>query len=133
MTISVRIHDMKPDYYEYKNAWRKRFEKRRQKRLMLKQQAHEIAIEAALAIAKHFYVQKVYLFGSVLREDDYFYERSDIDLAVEGLAPVKYFPMLVMLDRKIESPFEINVVSLETCDEILKQKILSEGELLYGQ
>ena len=101
--------------------------------MILKKQAHEIAIEAALAIAKHFYVQKVYLFGSVLREDDYFYERSDIDLAVEGLAPVKYFPMLVMLDRKIESPFEINVVSMETCDETLKQKILSEGELLYGQ
>ena len=100
---------------------------------MLKKQAHEIAIEAASAIAKHFDVQRVYLFGSVLREDDYFYERSDIDLAVEGLAPGKYFPMLVMLDRKVESPFEINAVTLETCDETLKQKILSEGELLYAR
>jgi len=112
---------MKPDYSEYQNAWRKRFEKRRQKRLMLKQRAHEVAIEAASAIAKHFGVQRVYLFGSVLRGDDYFYQRSDIDLAVEGLAPGKYFPMLVMLDRKIESPVEINVVSMETCDETLKQ------------
>jgi predicted nucleotidyltransferase len=66
-----------------------------------------------------------------LREDDYFCERSDIDLAVEGLAPGKYFPMLVMIDRIVESPFEINVVTMETCDESLKQKILSEGELLY--
>ena len=123
---------MKPDYSGYRNAWRKRFEKRRQKRLMLKKQAHDIALEAASAIAKYFDVQRVYLFGSILREDDYFYERSDIDLAVEGLVPERYFPMLVMLDRKIESPFEINVVKLETCDEILRQKILSEGELLYG-
>ncbi len=101
--------------------------------MMLKKQAHEIAIEATSAIAEHFDVQKVYLFGSVLREDDYFYERSDIDLAVEGLVPEKYFPMLVTLDRKIESPFEINVVTLETCDETLKQIILSEGELLYAR
>jgi len=124
---------MKPDYSEYKNVWRKRFLERRQKRLMLKKQAHKIAISAASVIVKHFDVQKVYLFGSVLREDDYFYESSDIDLAVEGLAPGKYFPMLVMLDRKVESPFEINVVKLETCDESLRQRILSEGELLYAQ
>ncbi len=75
---------------------------------MLKQQAHEIAIEAASAIAKHFDVRRVYLFGSVLREDDYFCERSDIDLAVEELVSGKYFPMLVMIGRTVESPLKLN-------------------------
>lgn len=121
------------DYYVYKLAWHKRFERERQKRLHLKMQSQHAARKAAKFLAEHFRVRKVYVFGSVLREDDFFCERSDLDLAVEGLTTGRYIEMLVSLENEVECPVMINVVQMETCKESLKTKILQEGKLLYAE
>lgn len=121
------------DYSSYKVAWRKRFEKERQKRRNLKMQVRKSAKKAAKFLAEKFGVRKVYVFGSVLREDDFFCERSDLDLAVEGLPEGQYIEMLVSLENEIESPVLINVVQMETCRESLKDNILKKGKLLYAK
>ena len=45
-------------------------------------------IEAIRACAKDFGVKSVWLFGSALGDED---KATDIDLAVEGLVPEKFF------------------------------------------
>ena len=56
-------------------------------------------------------VEKVYLTGSLLREDG-FYAFSDIDLAVEGLQE-DYFKLLVALEDLMGR--WVDVIELEKC------------------
>jgi len=121
------------DFSDYKIAWHKRLKQEQQKRHRLKMEIRCSAKRAAKFLAENFGVSKVYVFGSVLREDDFFCESSDLDLAVEGLPEGKYIQMLVSLEDEVDSPVMINVVQIETCKESLKNKILKEGKLLYAK
>jgi predicted nucleotidyltransferase len=54
--------------------------------------------ECARMLKERFGVKKVYLFGSVTGSSPW-HERSDLDIAVEGLAPEDYFRALSALDE----------------------------------
>jgi predicted nucleotidyltransferase len=69
----------------------------------------------------------VILFGSLL-DPQRFHLSSDIDLAVEGLAPLDYFTAVAQLQDL--SPFKIDLVRLERCKPSLKAAILAEGKRL---
>jgi predicted nucleotidyltransferase len=65
--------------------------------------------------------QKVWLFGSVARgrpQD----ERSDIDLAVEGLPGNLFFRMLGELDQLLHCP--VDLVEMETASHLLRENIM---------
>jgi predicted nucleotidyltransferase len=80
----------KSDVERARQIFRARLEKRYNEREIRRQQAL-VAVEAAAAavLARYPSVITAYLFGSVLRPGS-FHPKSDIDIAVEGLAPEAY-------------------------------------------
>jgi len=117
-------------YDKYIETWRGRFvrEKDEQKRQI--DEMHRIAILCADHLAKHFDVKRVYLFGSLVREI-FIHSRSDIDLAVEGLASHLYFKALSALWDKLPPGVELDLVPFEDAFDSLKEKIKTQGKLLY--
>jgi len=81
-------------------------------------------------LGKHYGADKVLLFGSVL-DGDRFHEGSDIDLAVCGLRPGTFFAVWNKLEET--SSFRVDLVMLESCRASLKARILTKGEMLYGE
>lgn len=66
-------------------------------------------------------VEKVYIFGSILKEN-FFYDFSDVDIAVEGLKE-DYFRVFLDLEDLIER--NIDLVELEYCK--FKEEIIKRG------
>ena len=79
-------------------------------------------------LVENFDLEAVYLFGSLTWGDTWTID-TDIDLAVQGLAPERYFSAIGFLER--ESNFKVDLVQLENAPDYLRQRILSEGKLLY--
>jgi predicted nucleotidyltransferase len=71
--------------------------------------------------------KRVYVFGSLTREGR-LGEHSDIAPAVEGLPPELYLRALGRFLR--ESPRPVDLVELEDCPAHLRERVLTEGELL---
>ena len=88
---------------------------------------HEAARRAADRLAEDPSVTRVVLFGSVAtgRAD----ERSDIDLAVFGLAPERYFR--ASADAVEAAGVEVDLVRVEEAAESLKARIDADGVVLY--
>jgi len=73
-------------------------------------------------------VTRVWLFGSLL--EGVLHERSDIDVAVEGLAPVQYWDAGWRCDDVMGRP--VDLVPVEDAPPSLIARIREEGELLHG-
>jgi len=115
-------------YEEYIRAWVERKKKEEEKMKVLSQKALKEAKRIAEMLRERYGVGKVVLFGSLakyLRGTGEFTERSDIDLAVEGLPKEEYFKVLSEINRFSE--FEIDLIDLEGCPEFLKRLIKREG------
>jgi predicted nucleotidyltransferase len=68
-------------------------------------------------------VRRVWSFGSLAWGIPH--QRSDIDLAVEGLAPLDVFAALAAL--MAEAPAAVDLVRLEDAPPALRERILREG------
>jgi predicted nucleotidyltransferase len=79
-------------------------------------------------LAEKFEVEAVYLFGSLVWSDVHAPE-TDIDLAISGLPGERYLEAVSFLER--ESKFPIDLVELSKVSDHLRQRILTEGKLLY--
>jgi len=78
--------------------------------------------------------KRVYLFGSLafsMKGGERFGVTSDIDLAVEALPKKEYFQILAEVNRM--SDFEVDLVDLQSCSAPLREAILKNGVLLYGE
>lgn len=92
-----------------------------------RQHARAVAADLAVLLAREFGVCRVLLFGSVVAEG--FSLQSDIDLAVFGLAPDRFFEAWSALAQA--SDFAVDLIALETASESLRSVVLSEGVTLY--
>jgi|SRR3989339_1287450 len=114
---------------KYKEFWNQKFkeeEKSKKEKIgMLK----NLSNSAAHILISDFGAKKVYLFGSILKEN-VFHKRSDLDFAVEGLDPKKYFSALSKISGIFEGKTEIDIIPLEDATPKLKEKIIKEGKLL---
>lgn len=81
------------------------------------------------ALVERYPVTRVWLFGSILNPER-FDERSDIDLACEGLPPEKFLESFGVLERTGSLPFDL--VRIESCSTELADRIRREGGLVYG-
>lgn len=68
--------------------------------------------------------RRVVLFGSLA--EDRPTPTSDVDLAVEGLPPADYFPVLADLMALFDAP--VDLVRLEEAPESLRARIQAEGQ-----
>lgn len=122
------------DIEYYISAWRRRAELEKKREKMLAEKAFDTAHFLTKVLVDRYRVKKVYLFGSLalyLKGLKSFKVSSDIDLAVQPIPKEKYFYILAEMNRM--SDFEIDIIDLEDCPEILRDSILKNGILLYEE
>jgi predicted nucleotidyltransferase len=113
----------------YVEAWRGRLARQASEQQMWAQHLREIAQCCAEHLVQDFGASKVYLFGSLL-EDDLIHDRSDIDLAVEGLEGRLYFKALRDIWELLPEGVELELVLLESSWPGLAERVETEGVLL---
>jgi predicted nucleotidyltransferase len=103
---------------------------RQQQRQCALHQRRQRALAAAQAatqiLHQEFGVERVAVFGSVLQEE-MFYETSDLDLAVWGLAEAGYLRAVARLLRLSE--FSIDLVRVESARPYI-QEAIAQGQVL---
>jgi predicted nucleotidyltransferase len=87
--------------------------------------------DLARRLGRHPAVERVWLFGSRARGDNF--ERSDIDLAVEAPTMDPHEWLKLALDFEDEAPtlLLIDLVRLEDAPALLREQIRSEGIVVY--
>jgi uncharacterized protein len=109
----------------YKRTAREREESLRQKAAERRKVAWRIAEQAARRLKEDFGATRVIVYGS-LAHGAWFNQRSDIDLAVEGIVSEAFWKAWCSLDV-LESSFEINLVPMESASPRLHREILDWG------
>ncbi|MDH7486697.1 MAG: nucleotidyltransferase domain-containing protein [Anaerolineae bacterium] len=120
------------EYGEYKRHWKRRAERERRERKALAAEARAEARKLGELLVQEFGATRVYLFGSLVR-DGAFHGRSDIDLAVEGIAPAQFFKAGAALARACGYRYRVELVELETVGQGMRNLILTEGVVLYDR
>jgi predicted nucleotidyltransferase len=116
-------------YRVYVEAWRARRAEQEVERREWAIRLREAAHACARRLVKDFGASKVYLFGSAVHED-WVHDRSDIDLAVEGLQEAHYFRALRELGELLPAGAELDLIELERAWPELAERVKKEGELL---
>ena len=82
-------------------------------------------------LARHPAVERVWLFGSRARRDNF--ERSDIDLAIEAPTMDHYDWLKIKLNFEDEAPtlLLIDLVRWEEAPQELREQIREEGIVIY--
>lgn len=111
---------------EYRRYAREREAQRQAALGQRRERAWAVARRAAAALkAGPWNATRVTLYGSVA-SGKHFHERSDIDLAVAGIAPDDFFRAWAAL-TDIEHGFELNLAPLEAVRPALRAAIEREG------
>lgn len=115
-------------YSSYIEAWQKRLRQEQEALDQAAQQAREQAQVCAKALVEEYGAERVYLIGSLARGSG-FHSRSDIDLAVAGIAPERYFAVLADIAERAGR--EVDLILLESATPALLEYVANEGVLLY--
>jgi predicted nucleotidyltransferase len=83
-------------------------------------------VEKAASLLKSAGCKEVYLFGSVAEGNDN--ESSDIDIAIKGCPPGRFFELLGKL--MLELDCRVDLVNLDHGDAFSKH-LLNKGQLLH--
>ena len=89
------------------------------------QEALEFAAQCAGLLQERFGAKRVIPFGSVV-EPGLWHPGSDLDLAVEGIAPEAFFRAWSMLSVLLPPGLDVDLVALEQTSEALRARILGE-------
>ncbi len=108
----------------YRATARRRAAQARREREQRAQRAWEVARRAAALLKEQFGARRVVLYGSLARRD-FFHSRSDIDLAIAGVAPRDFWRAWSALDT-IGGSFEIDLIAIEDASPALRLQ-LEEG------
>jgi len=103
-------------------------ESKNEKNILSQPEALRIAEKCEEILTEQFGVKKVYLFGSVIGESPW-HDKSDLDIAVEGLAPQDYFRALLVLDKLLPSFLEIDLITLEDALPKIAARIRGEKKM----
>jgi predicted nucleotidyltransferase len=94
----------------------------------MKKKVFEKELEKIIAISKEFGVEKILLFGSCLEDIE---SAQDIDIAVKGVKPEKFFEMYGKILGVIDS--EIDLIPLEDAREHFSKRIFEKGKVIYAK
>ena len=114
---------------DYQRFWREQSQREEEERMSLLELLRRRAKEAAGILVKEFKAKKVYLIGSTAG-GAFFHKHSDVDLAVMGLAPPKYFSALAKMRNLFAGKSEVDLIPLEDATPEMRAKIEKQGELL---
>jgi predicted nucleotidyltransferase len=88
----------------------------------------ERELAKVVRLSKEFGAEKVLLFGSCLDDVE---SAHDIDVAIKGVKPEKFFEMYGRILGEVDS--ELDLIPLEDMREHFAKRILEKGKLLYGR
>jgi predicted nucleotidyltransferase len=119
--------DLTPEELEaYREAWRRRWAEEEARRARRQERAWAVARAAARLLKECFGARRVRAFGSL--PTPWFRERSDIDLAVEGVPPERLGEAEAAL-AELAPDFRVDLVPLEALRDAprLLRRIEEEG------
>ena len=119
---------MGENFAKYKEYWDKQFEEYEELRESKFRELSSLADRLADFIYRNYKVDKVYLFGSLLKKNQ-FRPDSDIDLATLGLDLCRLYEVSSKL-ALLSAPNKVDLVILENCDKYIRNKIIRGGRLL---
>jgi predicted nucleotidyltransferase len=93
--------------------------------LTKRQQAEKSAQACSRLLKERFGARQVYVVGSLAGQSPW-HSRSEIDLAVEGLAPEKYFPALSALWELLPEGLDLDLITLEDAPPEMARRIKGE-------
>ncbi|HEX6972568.1 MAG TPA: nucleotidyltransferase domain-containing protein [Limnochordia bacterium] len=125
--MAVERADEGLDIAHFRAAWNARQARAEAAAEALRREARIEAERLARLLGETFSVRRVILFGSTLRLGR-FHPHSDIDLAVEGLAPELLYRAQGQLLSW--SRYSVDLVPIEDAPPLLARRI-AEGEVLY--
>ena len=128
MTKTTEERDQQ-DFQDYVMAWRERLAQQAGQQRVRAQDLQQIARACARLLIQDFGARKVYLFGSLLDEERV-HDRTDIDLAVEGLDGKLYFKALSEIWKLLPAEVELDLVRLERAWPALAERVTREGKVL---
>ncbi len=121
--MAKTVLDLTPDELKkYSFTPKRRPNLAQQKRLMSR--AMRQARRASKLLKRDFGASRVVLFGS-LAHRQWFAEKSDIDLAVWGIAPGSFFDAYAAVNNRDE--FDVNLIKPDECFPSLLRAIEEEG------
>jgi len=88
----------------------------------------ERELAKVVRLSKEFGAEKVLLFGSCLDDVE---SAHDIDVAIKGVKPEKFFEMYGRILGEVDS--DLDLIPLEDTREHFAKRILEKGKLLYGR
>jgi uncharacterized protein len=115
---------MEQNYIDY---WRDRQARQKRQHQQLATQARQEVGLIADLLVKQYDVQRIVLFGSLVR--DRFVAESDIDLAVEGLPSASYFEILALVNQLAS-----RWVDLKRWEDLyphFQSRVIDTGEVIY--
>ncbi len=86
----------------------------------------EAELEKIITISKEFDAKRIVLFGSCLEDVE---SAHDIDIAVSGINPVKFFKYYGKVSVSVHD--EVDIIDLDDAREHLCKRILSKGKVIY--
>ncbi len=87
--------------------------------------ANQVASQVAELLRSEFRAEKIYLFGSLSRSDR-FTLWSDIDIAVNGIPPARFFEAVGVVIG-ISADFKIDLIDLGACPFAMREIIEKDG------
>ena len=112
----------------YRHSARAREMARTQETEQRRQAAWAVARQAARLLREAFGATRVVVFGS-LAHGAWFGPQSDIDLAVEGVAPEAFWRAWTTLDR-VDYAFVIDLIAIEEASDSVCAEIADQGIIL---
>jgi predicted nucleotidyltransferase len=109
-------------------AYRKRKAETRVEVAKRRRRAMNTARKAAKLLKEKFGAKEVILFGSLARRGS-FTLFSDIDLAVRGVDPLRFYAAGGAIER-VDLSFQIDLVEIETCPPAIFKNIEKDGKPL---
>ena len=116
------------DVEAYARAWRDRLAAERAAHAELAESARAGARRCAEVLVQEFGATRVRLFGSLSRRRSApFGPRSDVDLAVEGLAPSRHWVALRALAEGMPPGVAVDLVPVEDATPSVRRRIEQTG------
>jgi predicted nucleotidyltransferase len=112
----------------YRATMQRRGERVRRERARRRREARETAARVAEFLRGEYGVDRIVLFGSLVR-DDVFGTHSDVDLAVWGLDAEDYFEAVARVQGE-GAPFSVDLIRIEQAPDSLRRVVEEEGREL---
>jgi predicted nucleotidyltransferase len=112
--------EMNQEKFDF-SIWERNLARKAEDREKLRQAVLVRLDEALKALSEKYRWHKVFIFGSVILEGA-FYEKSDVDIGIEGLNPLDHYAFVADISSLLER--DVDVVLLEECGfaEKIKKK-----------